>query len=167
MCFRIIFQKQICKLALESSAIAQLIVKLIGVFISQLLDGSAYICVFEQFSRIMTFLSDIFVYLILAFVYIVSLVLFFKPLPYLVSGRTALGYLEPVYTRSCRIRRGDNLDDVAVFKLVIYGHHLSVDSCPYTFAAYVRMDLECKIQRSGSCRKFYHVALRSEYEHLT
>ena len=164
--FSIVFEQRIHQLVEQSASAGQLIVKLVAVLVSELLDRSGYECALQQFSRIVPLLPYILVQQILAAVDEVALVFFFEPLSYLVPRRTALCDLEPVYARSCGIRRCDDLHDIAVFQLVVYRHHLAVHARSDAFASDIRMYLECKVQRGRACRQLYDVALRSEYEHL-
>ena len=103
--FIIVFEQRIHQLVEQSASAGQLIVKLVAVLVSELLDRSGYECALQQFSRIVPLLSDILVQQILAAIDEIAPVFFFEPLSYLVSRRTALCDLEPVYARSCGIRR--------------------------------------------------------------
>ncbi|MNJ42089.1 hypothetical protein D3C77_370400 [compost metagenome] len=93
---------------------------------------------------------------IAALLHILFPLLLLKPLLDFTAGMGGLGDLEPVLTRSIRMLRRQNLDNIACLKLMIQRNNPSIHLSPDRPIAHLGMNTIGKVKRYGALRQLYH-----------
>ena len=116
--------------------------------------------------RVVALLADIGCDIILSLVQRVVLVRLPQEITNLVLCLRTLGDVEPIHARSGRVRRGNDVNDIAVPEHVVDGDHLAVDLRADATDTDIRMNLEGEIQWRRFGRELDDVTLRCEDEYL-